>query len=176
MPEEQSTSVTGDDTVLFRTGTVDDLVAAHNVLLDSLADLLWRVGIQDDGRIPTPEIRAEELQDWLPLLRHLTATADQFWIAERAGSIVGYARSVQRDGVRELTELFVSPQSQSDGIGRELLRRAMPPGATRTYIIATIDLRAQARYHKLGLFQLCAVYNFSRQLKQTIQSQVMQLS
>jgi hypothetical protein len=83
-------------------------------------------------------------------------------VAERAGEPVGYARSIVRDGVRELTEFFVLPQAQTGGIGRELLARAMPPGAERTYIIATIDLRAQARYHKLGAYQICAIYTFHR--------------
>jgi hypothetical protein len=75
---------------------------------------------------------------------------------------VGYARSILRDGVRELTEFFVSPHAQTGGVGRELLARAMPSGAARNYILATLDLRAQARYHKLGVYQICAVYTFLR--------------
>src|SRR5262249_47745885 len=64
------------------------------------------------------------------------------------------------DGVRELTEFFVSPHIQSGGIGRELLRRALPQGARRTYIVATVDLRAQALYHQFGCYQICAIFSF----------------
>jgi GNAT superfamily N-acetyltransferase len=147
----------------IRPGTSADLPALHDILVDAVWDLAWRIGIQDSGRVPTPEERAEERQIWQPLLEHLTATADQLWVAERDGKLVGYARSILRDGVRELTEFFVSPEAQTDGIGAELLMRAMPPGARRTYIMATIDLRAQARYHKLGVYQICSVFTFHRE-------------
>jgi hypothetical protein len=42
-----------------------------------------------------------------PLYEHLAQTAEHLWIAEDDGRPVGYARSILRDGVRELTELFV---------------------------------------------------------------------
>jgi predicted acetyltransferase len=65
---------------------------------------------------------------------------------------VGYARSIVRDGVRELTEFFVLPDAQSSGIGRGLLERAFPAGGARhRAIVATIDTRAIARYLRTGL-------------------------
>ncbi len=146
--------------VTVRPGTADDLVATHTLLLDAISDLVWRMGIQDGARTPSESERLADLQRWRPILEYLTATADQFWIAERNGELLGFARSIVRDGVRELTEFFVSPRAQSDGVGRELLARAMPPGARRTYIMASLDLRAQALYHKLGVYQVCAVYTF----------------
>ena len=62
------------------------------------------------------------------MFEHLAATADQWWIAEdeATGRAVGYARSILRDGVRELTEFFVLPDAQSAGVGRGLLERAFP--------------------------------------------------
>ena len=152
--------------LLYRRGTADDLVAAHTLFLDTISDLVWRMGIQDGDRVPSPEERSEDFRRWQPILHYLTATADQYWIAERSGELMGFARSILRDGVRELTEFFVSPNAQSDGIGRELLSRAMPPGAKRTYIMASLDLRAQALYHKLGVYQVCAVYTFYQKLAQ----------
>jgi GNAT superfamily N-acetyltransferase len=163
--ERQAGDLTASTPVTFRRGTPDDLVATHALLLDSLSDLAWRMGIQDSGRVPTDEERAEDLQQWRPILDHLTTTGDQYWVAERGGELIGVSRSVLRDDVRELTEFFVSPHAQSDGIGRELLSRALPPGARRTYIMASLDMRAQALYLKLGVYQVCAVYTFYKELK-----------
>lgn len=156
---------TATDSLTYRPGTPHDQAALHDIFVDSVWDLAWRMGIQDGARFATPEERAEDLQRWQPILDHLTTSADQFWVAERHGFAVGFARSILRDGVRELTEFFVSPTAQTAGIGRELLARAMPPGARRTYIMATVDLRAQALYHKLGVYQICAVYTFYRKLE-----------
>jgi GNAT superfamily N-acetyltransferase len=89
-----------------------------------------------------------------PLFEHLAATADRWWIAEDEtnGSMMGYARSIVRDGVRELTEFFVLPSAQSGGIGRELLARAFPSdGVRHRTIVATTDPRAIARYLRTGL-------------------------
>ena len=162
--ETQPIALTAANSLTFRPGTPDDQVALLDILLDSVWDLAWRIGIQNGARYPTLEERAQELQQWKPVLDHLTASADQFWVAEQAGIPVGFARSILREGMRELTEFFVSPSAQTVGVGRELLSRAMPPGASRTYIMATADLRAQALYHKLGVFQICAVYTFHRKL------------
>ena len=149
----------------FRPGTIDDLEAVHRMFQASVADLVWRLGIHDGDRMPSEAERIEDLQRWRPLLEYLTESADQYWIAEQNGEVLGYARSVLRDNVRELTEFFVSPNAQSDGIGRELLARALPPGASRTFIMATLDLRAQALYHKFGTYQSCAVYSFYKKRK-----------
>jgi GNAT superfamily N-acetyltransferase len=146
----------------YRRGTAADLTAAHALFFDTISDLVWRMGIQDNEPTPSKAERDADFRRWQPVLEHLTATADQYWIAERDGELMGFARSILRDNVRELTEFFVSPRAQSDGIGRELLARAMPPGARRTYIMASLDLRAQALYHKLGVYQISAVYTFAK--------------
>lgn len=88
-----------------------------------------------------------------PLFDHLAATADEWWIAEDVDrGPVGYARSILRDGVRDLTEFFVLPTAQSGGVGRGLLERAFPAeGARHRAIVATIDSRAIARYLRAGL-------------------------
>jgi hypothetical protein len=46
-------------------------------------------------------------------MRHLTETAEAFWVVEDAEGLVGYARTINRSGLRELTELFVRPGAQS---------------------------------------------------------------
>ena len=53
------------------------------------------------------------------LYEHLAATADQFWLAKRGETLLGFARSLLRDGLRLLTEFFVLPGEQSSGLGRQ---------------------------------------------------------
>ena len=84
-------------------------------------------------------------------------------MAERNNLIIGFARSMMRDGVHSLSEFWVLPQEQSSGIGREPLQRADPADDARLrYIIATVDTRAQARYRymKAGLYPRFSIYLF----------------
>jgi ribosomal protein S18 acetylase RimI-like enzyme len=99
-----------------------------------------------------------------PLYERLAAIADRAWLAEdEAGRVIGYARSIAHDGVRELTEFFVLPAQQSAGVGRELLRRVFPAeGATRRFIVATSDTRAMARYLKSGVYARFPIFEFRR--------------
>jgi GNAT superfamily N-acetyltransferase len=88
------------------------------------------------------------------LFAHLAATGESWWLAEddASGRLVGYARTIMRDGMRELTEFFVRPDAQGGGIGRELLARTFPAeGARHRSIIATTDSRAITRYLRAGL-------------------------
>lgn len=88
-----------------------------------------------------------------PLYDHLAEHAAEWWVAEDRshGDLLGYARSTERAGLFELTEFFVDPARQSAGVGAALLERAFPlgRGEVRT-IIATPDVRAQARYYAAG--------------------------
>ena len=83
--------------------------------------------------------------------RFLADRAAEWWVAEEDSQIVGYGRSIERDGLFELTEFFVMPKTQSKGVGRALIERAFPsrPGQVRS-IIATTDERALSRYYAAG--------------------------
>jgi hypothetical protein len=97
------------------------------------------------------------------LYKHLARTADQFWVAEQGDQMIGFARSILRDGVRQLTEIFVLPEAQSSGVGRDLFIRAFPADSDqRKNIIASLDLRAQIHYLKAGLYPRFPVYYFGR--------------
>jgi len=97
------------------------------------------------------------------LFDHLARTSDNFWIAEEDNKVIGFARSILRNRVRQLTEFFVLPESQSAGVGRELLARAFPvDGADHRFILATIDGRAVRRYLKAKVYPLFPCYAFSR--------------
>jgi hypothetical protein len=110
-----------------------------------------------------PEVVAKLWETRKPMFDYLTTTAEHFWIAEEDGKPIGYARSILRDGARELTEFFVLPGSQSGGVGRELLSLAFPAdGAHHRTIVATIDIRAQSRYLKSGVYPRFPIYYFER--------------
>jgi GNAT superfamily N-acetyltransferase len=88
-----------------------------------------------------------------PLHRFLADHAAEWWVAVApdTGTPVGYARSIARGGLFELTEFFVVPTSQSRGVGRALIERAFPFGrGDIRSIIATTDVRALTRYYGAG--------------------------
>lgn len=134
----------------FRPATPADSQACFEVFEAAVDDLATRTGGAGNATAGDPyawETRRS-------LFDHLAATEDRWWVAEdeSSRSIVGYARSIVRDGVRELTEFFVLPSTQSSGIGRELLEHTFPSdGVRHRAIVATIDPRAISRYLKTGL-------------------------
>jgi GNAT superfamily N-acetyltransferase len=133
--------------VVIRRGTDRDVEACHALLWASVTDFGARSG--------TP--LAGSAEDWWAgsesLARYLAANAAEWWVAEEPASkvLVGFARSIERGGLLELTEFFVSPAHQGAGIGRELITRAFPAdrGNIRS-IIATRDAKALARYYAAG--------------------------
>jgi ribosomal protein S18 acetylase RimI-like enzyme len=133
--------------ITIRGGTRDDNQAAYRVLYLAVNDLARRIGADPiPGEMETSYARGEQL------FRHLADTAAEFWVAENAEGVVGYARSIEHAGFFELTEFFVLPEHQSAGIGRRLLERAFPEdrGEIRV-IVATTDVRALGSYAKAGM-------------------------
>jgi GNAT superfamily N-acetyltransferase len=131
----------------YRRATPEDAIGCHELMWSSVTDLGTRQGMPLQGT-------AAEWWRWSePLNRLLAELAAEWWVAELPTSrrLVGFARSIERDGLFELTEFFVRPDQQAKGIGRELIERAFPTGRGRIRsIIATSDVRAQARYYAAG--------------------------
>jgi GNAT superfamily N-acetyltransferase len=130
----------------LRPGTAEDSRPAFDVFLPSVVDLSIRLGAPWN---PDPDMwpRME------PIMAMLANHAAEWWVAEDDvnGEMIGYARSVERGGLFELSEFFVLPSRQAAGLGSELLARAFPLGRGEVRaIIATTDLRAQARYYRAG--------------------------
>lgn len=139
-------------TIEFRRGTIDDSLAVFEVFEAALLDLSRKMGVMALTGGDDPETPGEMWTRRKPLFEHLARTAHEFWVAEENSHILGYARSILRDDVLELTEFFVLPDAQSAGIGSELLRRAFPTqDAKHHLIVATTDVRAQTRYLKTGV-------------------------
>lgn len=141
----------------YRRGSLDDSRACFDVFMAAIRDLTARQGTPWE---PDPEELWPKLR---PMYGHLAGHAAEWWVAEdpASGSLAGYARSVQRGGLFELSEFFVHPDRQSAGVGRSLLERAFPPGRGEVRaIIATTDVRALRRYHAAGTFvrfPICAL-------------------
>lgn len=155
-------------TLTYRPATLDDSYTVYQIFQQSILDFSQRMGLMaitggdDPGTMQTLWERRRLM------FEHLARTAEHFWLAENDGQAIGYARSILRDGVRELTEFFVLPGKQSAGVGRELLARAFPAdGARHKVIIATTDPRAQARYLKAGVYARFPIYFFGRKPEAT---------
>lgn len=135
-----------------------------DVFLESILDLGRRTGSMPITGGDDPRVIPRLWETRQPLFDHLAHSADQFWVAERQGRVVGYARSIVRAGLRQLTEFFVLPGEQSAGVGRELMGRAFPTDPhQRRAVVASTDIRAQSRYLKAGLFPLFPIFYLSRQ-------------
>jgi GNAT superfamily N-acetyltransferase len=157
--QHASTSSNGQPPVTFRPGTAGDSYAVFVVFEQTLADLLQRTGNQEPAGVHDQESLAQMWEDRRSLYEHLAQSADEFWVAEQRDAVVGFARSVVRDGLQALTELFVRPEAQSAGVGSGLLARALPQGrAGSRLIIASPDVRAQAQYIRAGLTPRFPVY------------------
>jgi GNAT superfamily N-acetyltransferase len=134
-------------TPTLRRGTPDDARACHDLLWASATDLGRRRGTPLEGTADAWWAGGEALNQFL------AEHAAEWWIAEADGAEhpIGYARSTERGGMFELTELFVRPGLQSRGVGRALIERAFPLGRGDVrVIIATTDVRATARYYAAG--------------------------
>jgi GNAT superfamily N-acetyltransferase len=140
-------------TIEYRPGKMEDSYAVYRVFEASLLDLGQRIGAMAITGGDDPAAMETLWERRRSLFEHLARTAEAFWIAERDDGIIGFARSIRRGDLLELTEFFVLPGEQSAGVGRELFRRAFPPveGSHRS-IIATTDDRALARYQKAGVY------------------------
>ncbi len=139
-------------TIHYRAGTIEDSLPVFKVFLKSIMDYSERMNVMAITGGNDPEKLASIWEGRKQMFDFLARTASQFWVAEKDGEILGYARSIEHDGHQELTEFFVDPSQQSAGVGGELLSRAFPnSGAKYRTIIATLDERALYRYMKAGV-------------------------
>jgi GNAT superfamily N-acetyltransferase len=140
--------MTDPGAITLRPITPDDAPALYRVFRRSIGSLLeryteaWPADLADiDATWPS----------WRGLYEHLASSCDRAWLAERAGLVLGYARSMRRGDLRELTEFFMDPDAAGGGLGRRLLEAAFPAEAgVRRLIIATGDPSAQSRYVRHG--------------------------
>lgn len=149
--------------ITFRPTTLNDTYALFQVFLESVTDLGKRLGAMaiTDGH--NPEVITTLWESRRSLWEHLQRSSEESWLAELDGQVIGYARSILRGEVRELTEFFVLPNQQAAGVGRELLMRAFPRERVKQrFLVATLDPRALGRYFKAGVQVQFPVCHLSR--------------
>jgi len=140
-------------TITYRKGTSDDSLTVFQVFVKTIMDYGERMGVMAITGGNDPEVLRSLWERRGPMFEFLAETAAQFWVTEKDGEIIAYARSTEHDGLQELTEFFVLPDQQSGGVGRELLSRAFPKTEARyRTVIATLDERALYRYMKMGVY------------------------
>ncbi len=148
-------------TLTIRRGTEQDQFAVFKVFRISLFGLLKDLKMVHS--LPTAEEIEALYEYYRDFMNHILETCDQFWVAELNGEIIGYARSILRDGIRQLTEFFVLPHHQGLGVGRQLLARSYPKEDSQNRVIcASPDPRALIRYLKTGVRSQFTIYEWSR--------------
>lgn len=150
--------------ITYRAATNADSRAAFDVFVDSIGDFGERIRNASMVEFADPAQRDAAWSRRRPLYDHLAATYERWWIAQDGdGRTIGNARSILRDGTRQLTEFFVSPHTQARGVGRELLERVFPAGegAERRIVIATTDTRAVTRYLRAGVYPISPLQGFA---------------
>jgi GNAT superfamily N-acetyltransferase len=151
-------------TITYRQGTVQDSHAVFQIFVRTIMDYSARMNVMAITGGDDPQVQESLWQKRRPMFEFLAKEASQFWVAEKDGEIIAYARSIEHDGLQELTEFFVSPDQQSAGVGSALLARAFPEsGARYRTIIATLDERALYRYMKAGVYGRFPLKYFYRQ-------------
>ncbi len=116
---------------------------------------LRRGGADDD--FPTFEVMRRAMgfemswQHHAPTRRHLRIASDaSFWVAEEGArfgttKVIGYARSLVRERVWQLTEFFVLPGYHRQGVGSALLGECLADGAR-----VGVDVRLVLASHHPG--------------------------
>ena len=138
-----------------------DKRAAFLVFRRSIMDYVHRRGI-----VESPFFTEAALEESYSVragwIEHLWRTAAENWLALDADDRpIGWAMSVERGGLLELSHFFVDPDTQSKGTGRALLERAFPVGRGRhRAIVATEDPRALSLYLRFGVRYVTTVADF----------------
>ena len=133
----------------YRRFELEDTTATYRMFRESIIGYLRQVGLVDTDETPDLDKSWKRQQ---PIFDHLTTTASEDWIAETPTGIVGWARSVERDGHLQLTHFFVDPAAQGSGVGRGLLGRAFPMDRGRSRsVLATLNPLALGLYLKFGV-------------------------
>ncbi|WP_460450304.1 GNAT family N-acetyltransferase [Alsobacter sp. SYSU BS001988] len=140
----------------IRPAKPDDLEAADALVVASINDLTVRHGF---GPIATPSP---------PRLQRFSLADDPegLWVAEQDGELLGFAFSWFSDGLWFLAQLFVEPDLQASGVGRDLLAKTLAhaekQGASAKALITFAFNRAsQGLYMRHGLYPITPLYMMS---------------
>jgi hypothetical protein len=85
--------------ITFRRGIEADLFGAYAVFRLSLHRLSQSLELATPEDKPNPADLQPAFGRFRVYSEHLTRSAEHFWVAEDEGELVGFSRSVLRDGV-----------------------------------------------------------------------------
>lgn len=149
--------------VTIRTGTHEDLFGCFVVFQLALHGLYESVGQASPEDKPNAEDLSPAFEYFRMFTEHFAQTAEHFQVAEEQGEIIGFSRSMMRNGTLQLSELFVRPDKQAQGVGKRLLEAAFTKdNAHNRVVIGTSDIRAMTRYLKSGVKFRFTIYDWSR--------------
>jgi GNAT superfamily N-acetyltransferase len=134
--------------VRIRQADERDLPAVAGIFAASAEDLLVRYRPDNGELLPLSSEGA------LPVYRHLLATGAVF-VAEDPDP-VGFSAAVVRDGVWFLSQLWVAPARQNEGIGSALIDEALSwgHGASAFTVVSSPHPGAQTLYLRRSMFPL----------------------
>jgi GNAT superfamily N-acetyltransferase len=125
---------------------------------------IWRTAINgyvvNLGQAEIPP----ELNPIIRLFTHLQSTdPERFLVATAGDRIVAFAAAVSRERVWYLSMLFVLPELQGAGVGRQLLERILPADARVIRATATDSAQpiSNALYTKYGITPRMPLLNLS---------------
>ena len=137
-------------TITYRRFESKDRAPVYALFRESIWDYMLQHGLVAIDDKNDVDATFEQQQN---LYIHLENTASEDWVAEdNQQSLIGWARSIERDDHLELTHFFVATKTQDSGVGRALLDLAFPinRGQQRS-IIATTNPRALSLYLRYGV-------------------------
>lgn len=134
----------------FRPIEPGDLEACAQIFYASDDDLMLKRGLP---RTPRNQVAL------LRLFGHISATSPhRAWLAEQDGRPIGFAMSAERDDLVFLAFLFVLPDAQARGLGRQLLERSMNGAQRRAVSIFSVQPVSAALYAMYGMVPRVPMY------------------
>ena len=114
----------------FRDGAPSDLATTFALTRRTIYHAGRRQGfLPGDVELSEEEIGAQWTRQ-RSFVEFVGAQPGEYVIAESAGKMVGYARTVRLGEMEQMSELAVDPEQQGSGVGRELIERCWPGAPT----------------------------------------------